>query len=97
MCPEIWNPSRCKEKVMKHWHFKYKGHDIEVRNSWIKGEMLLVDGELQDERTGFGVRSVLMGRIRNGEGQGESIKASLGGWFVIGCIVFIDDREVFRA
>ena len=82
---------------MTQWHVKYKEHDIEVRNSWVKGEMLLVDGELQDARLGPGARSRLYGRIRTGQGQGELIKVSLGGWFTIGCIVFVDDREVFRA
>lgn len=82
---------------MTQWRFKYKDHDIEVRNGWIKGEALSVDGELQDERIGFGVRSRLYGRIKSGSGQGELIKVSLGGWFRIGCIVFIDDRETFRS
>ena len=82
---------------MKQWRMKYKEHDIEVRNGWIKGEALLVDGELQDERIGLAVRSRLYGRIKTGSGQGEPIKVSLGGWFGIGCIVFVDDREVFRS
>jgi len=82
---------------MKQWHIKYKEHDIEVRNGWFTGEALFVDGELQDQRIGFAMRSRLYGRIKSGLGQGESIKVSLGGWFTIGCIVFIDDRETFRA
>lgn len=82
---------------MKQWCFKYKEHDVEIRNGWIKGEALIVDGELQDQRIGSGTRSRLYGRIKSGQGQGELIKVSLGGWFSITCVVFIDDREVFRS
>jgi len=83
---------------MKQWRFKYKEHDVEIRNGWIRGEALIVDGELQDQRIGCGgTRSRLYGRIKSGQGQGELIKVSLGGWFIINCVVFIDDREVFRS
>ena len=81
---------------MKKWLFKYKEHDIEVTNR-IRGEELRVDGELQDAQTGIGVRSRLYGRIKSGQGEGERIKVSIGDWFVVNCIVFIDDREVFRS
>jgi len=82
---------------MKKWHIKYKEHDIEIQNSWFKGEALLVDGTLQDQRIGFAVRSQLYGKIENGQGEGETIKVSLGGWFCCNCIVFINNKEVFRS
>lgn len=81
---------------MKTWRFTHKGCAIEVTNSMFR-ERLIVDGELQDEHAGFGVRSTLSGRIKSGEGEGEAIKVSLGGLWTVGCVVFIDDTEVFRS
>jgi hypothetical protein len=81
---------------MKTWRTEYKGHTIEVTNR-VFGERLVVDGELQDEHSGYAFRSRLWGRIRSGEGAGEIVKATLGGWFTVGCIVFVDDREIFRS
>ena len=80
---------------MKTWHFQHKGHNIEITNG-LSGERLIVDGELQDERIGPGSRSRLYGKIRSGDGEGEKIKVSLGGWFSISCIALVDDKEVFR-
>ena len=82
---------------MAHWRFTYKEHAIEVRNGWFAGEELLVDGELQDKGMGFGFRGRLYGRVKSGQGEGEPIRVSLGGWWTIGCVVFVDDREVFRS
>ncbi len=79
---------------MKVWDVNYKGHTIRVENSWFGGERLLVDGELQDEHRGFDFRSQLSGTIKNGKGAGESIKVSLGGWFSIGCSIFVDDTLI---
>ena len=79
---------------MKTWNIKHKGHEIRVENGWFSGERLIVDGETQDGRRGFGVRSQLCGRIRGGNGEGEPIRVSLGGWFTIGCHVFVDDRLI---
>lgn len=79
---------------MKAWNIKYKGHDIRVENGWLSGERLIVDGETQDARRGFALRSQLTGRIRSGDGAGEPVRASLGGWFIIGCDVFVDDRAI---
>lgn len=79
---------------MKIWTTTHKGHQIRVENGWFSGERLIVDGETQDERRGFSIRSQLSGRIRSGEGVGEAIRVSLGGWFVIGCHLFVDDRLI---
>ncbi|MDP6543381.1 MAG: hypothetical protein QGH60_05275 [Phycisphaerae bacterium] len=81
---------------MKTWKLTHKGHPIEVTNSLFR-ERLIVDGELQDERTGLGLRSRLSGKIKSGEGSGATIKVSLGGFWVVGCVVFINDTEVFRS
>lgn len=79
---------------MKEWKADYKGHIIQVKNT-LASEQLIVDGELQDERIGFGIRSRLYGRLKSGQGAGEAIKVSLGGWFAIHCRIFIDDSLVF--
>ena len=79
---------------MKVWNTTHKGHHIRVENGWFSGERLFVDGEMQDERKGFAFRSQLSGRIRSGEGEGAMIKVSLGGWFVIDCQIFVDDRLI---
>ncbi len=79
---------------MKTWQITYKGHAIRVQNGWFSGEQLSVDGETQDARRGFAFRSQLSGRIRSGDGAGELIRVSLGGWFIIGCDLFIDDRPI---
>lgn len=79
---------------MKTWHLTYKDHSIRVENGWFSGERLIVDGELQDERKGFGFRSQLSGRIKSGAGAGEPIRVSLGGWWVIHCQIFVDDRLI---
>lgn len=79
---------------MKIWNTQYKGHQITVQNGWLSGERLIVDGKLQDEQKGFGIRSRLFGKITDGDGAGEIIKVSLGGWFGINCSIFIDDKLI---
>jgi hypothetical protein len=79
---------------MKAWQITHKGHSIRVENGWFSGERLIVDGELQDEHKGFAERSQLSGRIKSGDGAGESIRVSLGGWFLVNCQIFVDDRLI---
>lgn len=79
---------------MKVWNTTYKGHPIRIENGWFSGERLIVDGETQDEQRGFAFRSQLTGRIRSGDGEGEPIRVSLGGWLAISCHIFIDDRLI---
>jgi len=81
---------------MKTWRFTHKGHPVEITNNVFR-ERLKVDGELQDEHNGLGLRTRLFGRIKSGDGAGEAIKVSLGGFWSIACVVFIDDAEVFRS
>ena len=79
---------------MKVWQTQYKGHEIKVENGWFSGERLIVDGELQDEHKGMGLRSKLWGKIRDGDAAGEVIKVSIGGWIVVKCRIFIDDKLI---
>ena len=75
---------------MKKWEINHGGNIISVENR-ISGERLYVNGELQDEQMGYALRSRLWGQLHTG----ESIKVSLGGWFVINCKIFIDNKLVF--
>jgi len=79
---------------MKTWNINHKGHEIRVENGWLSGERLVVDGETQDEQKGFAFRSRLWGKIKNGDGAGEAIKVSTGGWLIVGCSIFVDDKLI---
>lgn len=79
---------------MKTWITQYKGHEIRVENGWFSGERLIVDGQIQDEHKGIGFGSRLWGKIPDSDGAGEAIKVSLGGWFVINCRIFVDDKLI---
>lgn len=81
---------------MKSWKFNYEGSEIEIMNGWA-GEKLIVNNVLQDEQIGMASRSRLNGSLKSGDGSSKPIKVSLGGWFTIGCIVFIDNKEVYRS
>lgn len=81
---------------MKSWNITHKSHQVRVENGWFSGERLFVDGELQDEHKGLALRSQLTGKIRTGEGAGETIKVSLGGWFIISCRIFANDSLIFK-
>ncbi len=83
---------------MKIWNVQYKGHEIRVESHWFSGERLVVDGELEDEQLGCGFRSWLSGSIPSGgDGAEESIKVSLGGFFTVGCRVFVDHKLVLMS
>ncbi|HZP61142.1 MAG TPA: hypothetical protein VFB27_12530 [Opitutaceae bacterium] len=79
---------------MKTWNIKHKGHEIRVENGWFTGERLIVDGEMQDEHKEFAFCGQLRGKIGSGDGEGEIIKVSLGGWFRIVCRVLVDGRLI---
>lgn len=81
---------------MKAWKTNYNGHEIRVENR-VCSERLLVDGELQDEQIGWAMRSRLSGKVRNGEAGDTPIKVSLGGWFLIQCRIFVDDKLLFSS
>lgn len=81
---------------MKVWNVNYKGHVIRVENNW-GGERLIVDDQVQDEQIGMALRSRLEGTIKDGDGAGERIKVSLGGWLGISCRIFVDNVAVFTS
>jgi len=78
----------------KNWITQYKGHEIRVENGWFSGERLYVDGQLQDEHKGFRFSSRLWGKVPSEEGAGETIKVTIGGWFVMNCRIFVDDKLI---
>ena len=55
----------------------------------------MIDGELQDEQIGCAMRSRLFGRIKNGDASNESVKVSIGGWFTMGCRIFVGDKLIY--
>jgi len=76
--------------MKKKWLYKCGEDAIVVENTWLSGERLYVNGELQDERP-FGINSVrLLGQLPGGEG----IKVWLGGFWNIQCRMFINDKQV---
>ncbi len=81
---------------MKSWKFEYEGSTVEVQNGW-GGEKLFVNNQLQDEQIGMASRSRLYGELVGASGERKQIKVSLGGGFSITCIVFINNKEVFRS
>ena len=81
---------------MSTWKFEHEGSEIAVVNSW-NGEKLFVNQVLQDEQVGMASRSRLYGSVQSNESQNKQIKVSIGGWFNIGCTIFIDSKEVFRS
>ncbi|HET9679592.1 MAG TPA: hypothetical protein VFP95_03405 [Gammaproteobacteria bacterium] len=79
--------------MSKIWVADYKGHTIQVENSW-RGEKLVVDGVVQDEHYGFATRATLWGRIKSEGGEVEEIKANLGQIFTVQCRLFVDNQAV---
>lgn len=75
----------CGVRVKIRWEVPYKGHSIRFENDPLRGEKLFIDGE-QVARGGLGVRFVLQGHIRDGEGAGDRIEAvSYAGLAVFRC------------
>lgn len=71
----------------KKWTYKYGENTIVVENK-LSGEMLYVNGELQDQKTGIALRAELKGRLPGG----EEIKATLGGNLTVQCSLFVDNK-----
>ena len=80
--------------MKKTFEIIYKGHHILVENKWFTGEKLFVDGQLQDENLGLGVRAILNGELKSNEDR-NSIKVALGGFFKINCRIFIDNNLIY--
>ena len=76
---------------MKKWKINYCGNSIVVENR-ISGELLYVNGELQDEQIGIvAARSRLWGQLQTG----ETIKVSIGVFWGMHCRIFVNSKLVF--
>jgi hypothetical protein len=74
------------------WIANYNGVEIRIENSWLKGESLYVDGNLQDQQMNA-FSSVLTGKIQTSESD-KSIMANLGGFFSVNCRLFVDNELI---
>ncbi len=75
------------------WTADYDQNEIKIENSLFRGERLFVNGELQDERFNL-FSSDLTGHLQTKDGEKKTIKVNLGGFFKIGCRLFIDDKKI---
>lgn len=80
--------------MKKTFEVMYDGHHILVENSWFTGERLYVDGQLQDENLGLGLRCKLYGELKSNEGR-KIIKVALGGTFKINCRIFVENTLIY--
>ncbi|MBD8033124.1 MULTISPECIES: hypothetical protein [Solibacillus] len=72
----------------------HDGHHIQVENSWFSGEKLYVDGQLQDENLGIGLRCKLYGELKSNVDK-KIIKVALGGTFKIKCSIFVENTLIY--
>ena len=77
--------------MKKTFEVTYNGNLIEVVNTWFGGEKIYVNGQLQDENLGLGLRGILNGELKNA----EKIKVALGGTFKINCRIFVDNELIY--
>ena len=80
--------------MKKTFEVTYNGSHIEVVNSWFGGEKLYVNGQLQDENLGLGLRGILNGELKNTDDR-KKIKVALGGTFKIKCKIFVDNELIY--
>ena len=80
--------------MRKTFQVMCNGNHIKVVNSWFGGEKLYVNGQLQDENLGLGLRGILNGELKNTE-ERKNIKVALGGTFKINCRIFIDNELIY--
>lgn len=76
---------------MKIWEVKYGENMIRVENGW-DGEKLFVNDNLQDKQLGITNRSRLWGELPTG----EKIKVSLGGFFRVHCLIFVNNKLILE-
>ncbi|WP_099300718.1 hypothetical protein [Bacillus sp. Marseille-P3800] len=79
----------------KTFEINYEDHHILVINTWVSGEKLFIDGELQDENVGLALRGTLNGSFVNNHNQVKNVKVSIGGTLSIKCIIFVDNVQVY--
>jgi hypothetical protein len=87
--------------MTKSWVYQYGDTTIEVKNSWINGCALYVNGKLQDKEMAVGPINIIVHIIVQIfepeyvlEGKletGEEIRAKLGG-IVLQCMVRVDHQ-----
>ncbi|RTY89148.1 hypothetical protein [Flavobacterium sp. GT3R68] len=75
------------------WITNFENNEIRIENSWINGEKLFVNNELQDDRLSF-LSSNLTGNLINKNGEKLSIKANISGFFKVDCRLFVDNRKL---
>ena len=75
--------------MAKKFVYQYGADTIMVTNSMTTAE-LFVNGEQQDNFTGFSTACVLNGKLKSG----EIIKATIGGALTIKCKLFIDNMLI---
>ena len=75
--------------MAKKFVYQYGADTIMVTNSMTTAE-LFVNGEQQDNFTGFSTACVLNGKLKSG----ETIRATLGGTWSIKCKLFIDNTLI---
>lgn len=71
--------------MSSQWTYKYKDNTIVVKNDGVIE--LLVNNEIQDKKEGIRIQVDLSGKLSTG----ESIKASLGGFWSTKCHLFVDN------
>ncbi|KMK75346.1 hypothetical protein AB990_16065 [Alkalihalobacillus pseudalcaliphilus] len=79
----------------KTFEVNYEGHQISVINTWINGEKLYIDGNLQDENLGLSFRGTLKGKFINVNNEVRNVKVSIGGFFSISCRIFVENELVY--
>lgn len=77
---------------MKNWKANYENNEIRIENSF-KGERLLVNGKLQDEKFNL-LSSDLTGHLITENGEKKTIKVNIGGFWKIDCRLFIGDEKI---
>ena len=79
--------------MRSEWIAKYEETDIRITNSWITGEKLFVNNELQDEKLSY-LSSSMSGFLVTIEGKRLNIKTNISGFFRVGCRLFINHKKV---
>lgn len=75
------------------WTTMHENNEIKIVNTWLHGEQLFVNNELQDERFGS-FTSDLTGHIINSKNEKEYIKVNLGGFLKVDCRLFVNDKKL---
>ncbi len=76
------------------WIAKYEENEIRITNSWLNGEKLYVNNQLQDEQLNYITPSRMAGTLLDKNGQKLKIKTNLSGFFRVSCRLFIDNNKV---